>query len=301
MVASSFAPATMVRYKAIWKSFKEFVAGDWDHCFPASPQVLSEYGFWLSDKGLKPSTIATHLVGVGWWHKIRALEDPSRNYLVKRFLIGLAKEGTPPKQATPIRLDGLKGLLRQLPTLTNSFDEKLLRAVFSLAYFASLRVSEYAVTGSSSHALRLEDVGFTKDGGDTCVYLKLMSFKASLRPAKLLVPPEKNSGACPVTALKEYLRVRPRGGKMLFLQKTGGPLRATAVNTRLRACIACQGSSPGDFSSHSFRAGRTTDLVEMGVTDTQIRESGRWKSDAFLQYVRFDVFRLPKGGPREGC
>ena len=31
----------------------------------------------------------------------------------------------------------------------------------------------------------------------------------------------------------------------------------------------------------------------------KIRDSGRWKSDAYLQYVRLDVFKLPRRGPPE--
>ena len=302
----------MTRYKGIWKSFTTFAGVEPDWAFPSTPQLLAQYGVWLADQGYKPATIATHLAGVGWWHKVKGLEDPSRSYLVKRLLIGLAKEGPPPKQATPIRYSQLRSVLEQLPAVANAYDAKLYRAAFLLAYFASLRVCEYADT-KSKHALQLKDVGFVVDGGVTCVSLTLPSYKGSNRrkagnegqnkppppPVKLLVPPNPPS-ACPVAALKEYLKVRPRGGGLLFLRKPGAPLTSAVVNTRLRACIAAMGLPPAEFSSHSFRAGRTTDLVEMNVADTQIRESGRWKSDAFLQYVRFDVFRLPAGGPA-GC
>ena len=53
-----------------------------------------------------------------------------------------------------------------------------------------------------------------------------------------------------------------------------------------------------EYTPHAFRAGRTTDLVEMGLQDSVIRESGRWNSKAYLEYVRFDLFRLPGGAPQ---
>ena len=302
LIAASFAPSTLVRYKGIWKSFKSFADFEPSWSFPASPQLLALYGVWLADhEGLKPSTVGTHLAGIGWWHKIKAYPDPSKHYLVKRLLIGLAKEGPPLRQATPLRLPGVKRVLQQLPEVASGYEVKLYRAAFLLAYYASLRVGEYARAGHSQHTLRLEDVSFVKSEGDTCICLCLMSFKASRRPAKLLVPPDPVSGCCPVKALKEYLRARPTQGRQLFVQLSGAPLTAANVNSRLRLCITTQGLPAREYSSHSFRAGRTTDLVEQGVPDAQIRESGRWRSEAYLQYVRFDVFRLPQGGPRGGC
>ena len=163
LVAASFAPATMTRYKGIWKSFRTFAGVEPDWAFPSLPQMLAQYGVCLLDQGYKPATVATHLAGVGWWHKIKGREDPSRNYLVKRLLIGMAKEGPPPKQATPIRLSRLRDVLEQLPVVANAYDAKLFRAAFLLAYFASLRVSEYADT-ASKHAPLLKDVGFVVDG-----------------------------------------------------------------------------------------------------------------------------------------
>ena len=296
IVAASFAPSTMSRYKKVWRSYKSFAASSPGGSFPASPHQLTLYGLWLSDSGYKPATVATHLAGVGWWHKIKGLPDPSKNYLVKHFLRGLAKKGPPVKQATALRLNNLERVLGHLQSLPSAFESKLFRAAFSLAYYASLRVGEYAATPGASHALQLKDVGFVREGQDTSISLLLPTYKMSQRPAKLLVPQSPPNLTCPVGALKAYLKVRPKGEGQLFLQKSGKPLAAGSINARLKDCSRALGLE-GSYSSHSLKAGRTTDLVEMNVPDAKIRESGRWRSDAYLQYVRFDVFKLPKGGP----
>ena len=218
---------------------------------------------------------------------------------MKHFLRGLAKKGPPVKQATALRLNHLEAVLAHLLSVSSPFEGKLYRAAFSLAYYASLRVGEYAKPSSGkNHALLLSDVGFAVEGRETCISLLLPTYKMSLRPAKLLVPPAPPHLTCPVKALKEYLRVRPKGEGHLFLQKSGKPVTAASINSRLKACTKAL-NLVGTHSSHSFRAGRTTDLVEMDLPDAKIRESGRWKSDAYLQYVRFDVFKLPRGGPLE--
>ena len=58
----------------------------------------------------------------------------------------------------------------------------------------------------------------------------------------------------------------------------------TFLGHPLKAAVSKLGLNPDDFSSHSFRAGRTTDLVEMDCPDATIRVSGRWKSSAILEY-----------------
>ena len=72
------------------------------------------------------------------------------------------------------------------------------------------------------------------------------------------------------------------------------PLTTAWVNSKIASVAAAASLGPGNYSSHSFRAGRTTDLVEQNCDDASLRESGRWRSQAYLQYVRFDVFDLPK-------
>ena len=292
---ASFADSTILRYKAIWSKFRGFAAHDPDWSFPAPPRLLAKYGVWLSQEGYKPATVATHLAGIGWWHRVRDLQDPSASYLVKRMLLGLGKSGPKPKQAFPLRQSAMAGLLAQLRRRHSEYDRSLYSAAFLLAYFASLRVGEYSTPGN--HTLHLKSVGFIRDKGEQCILLTLGTFKASKRPAKALVPPEPEAAGCPVAALKAYLRVRPPGEGPLFLISSGLPMTSKDVNATLKACVAAMGLNPADYSSHSFRAGRTTDYVEMGLEDAVIRESGRWKTDAFLKYIRFDVFRLPQGVP----
>jgi hypothetical protein len=40
------------------------------------------------------------------------------------------------------------------------------------------------------------------------------------------------------------------------------------------------------YEGHSFRIGAATFSAECGFSDTQIRAMGRWRSDAFLKYIR---------------
>ena len=292
-----FADSTIHQYNSILRKFSYFAKEhlrDWN--FPIPATVFASYGLWLSDQGFAPGTINSHLAGLGWWHKIKGFPDPSKEYLILRFKIGLAKSGPPSKQAAPVRFPLLKEIIGALPFFLSDFDVKLYRAAFLLAYFASLRVSEYAVAGNSSHTLNYDNVTFRGEEGGG-LELTLESYKASARPARLLIPQEASRDFCPVEAIRCYKKARPPGKGPFFVRGCGTPLSAFLVNKTLRSSLCVLGLSTDNFSAHSFRAGRTTDLVEMDQSDAVIRQSGRWKSNAFLKYVRFDMFSLPKGAP----
>ena len=148
-MAASFAPTTLLRYKGYWRVFKRFAdvyEPGWK--FPVPPQVIAKFAVWLGLRGFKPNTVATHIVGLGWWHKVRGLEDPSKHYLVKRVLIGMRKGGPPTKQAKPLRYPILRKVVSVLGSARDDYDRKLFRAAFLVAYYASLRIGEFSVSGS---------------------------------------------------------------------------------------------------------------------------------------------------------
>ena len=185
-----------------------------------------------------------------------------------------------------------------LPRLVNSFDAGLFKSVFLLAYHASLRVGEFAKSGTDKHTLDISNVDIVPDSSK--VVLTLSSFKHAKKPAKLVIPAAREVDVCPVQALKNYLSIRPPGAGHCFRRKNGSVITRQLVAKTLKACAKAAGLDYEDFDTHSFRARRTTDLVEAGYSDAIIRESGRWSSDAYLSYVRFDLFNLPGGKRRRG-
>ena len=92
---------------------------------------------------------------MGWWHAINGHADPSKQLLVKKYIDGLKKKSPPSKQADPIRYPMLVKLVQALPKIAQGQELHLLKAVFLIAYHASLRVSEYAST-PAGHSLKLK-------------------------------------------------------------------------------------------------------------------------------------------------
>ena len=54
----------------------------------------------------------------------------------------------------------------------------------------------------------------------------------------------------------------------------------------LRLLVSCVGREPSQYALHSGRIGGATHLVAQGASELQIQRAGRWKSLAFMVYVR---------------
>ena len=299
-VGAAYANGSILRYNQAWAAFKLFCEVrnlPWE--LPAPPQLIALFLADQSLKGRKPTTVRGDLAGVAWAHKIRGHPDPSSHFLLKKQLQGISKAGEPIRQMKPLTWDLLKRVLIAMKDEYSGYMLLLLRAVYLTAYAASLRISEFAKTPGSTHTLLLSNVAFNYEGNREGMILTLDSYKHSARPARLIVPGSQSENSCPVRAVKAFLKVRPKNEGPLFLKEDGKAISRELVATSLKRCVSRCGLDPELFNTHSFRAGRTTDLVDWGTSDAVIRESGRWGSNAFLNYVRFDIFQLPGGGDGE--
>ena len=68
-------------------------------------------------------------------------------------------------------------------------------------------------------------------------------------------------------------------------------LRATAKNIGFRQL----GFSPHEIGSHSLRSGGAMNLHQAHISDSTIKIIGRWRSEAFLIYLQFQVAMFTKG------
>ena len=92
-------------------------------------------------------------------------------------------------------------------------------------------------------------------------------------------------------ALVELLDAHPRlpGGAPLMTRRTASGWK---VITRIEAVVALKrmaasaGKNPAQFALHSGRIGGATKLAAQGMPELQIQRAGRWKSRAFMVYLR---------------
>jgi len=91
---------------------------------------------------------------------------------------------------------------------------------------------------------------------------------------------------CPVSAILNYLVVRRPGEGPLFVFKDGRYLTRQRFVESVRDALCKAGIDQTKYSGHSFRIGAATTAAAKGLEDSLIKTLGRWRSLAYLQYVR---------------
>lgn len=91
---------------------------------------------------------------------------------------------------------------------------------------------------------------------------------------------------CPVSALLAYLALRPSTPGPLFLFQDGSCLSRQRLVTHLREALVAAGVDTAGYSGHSFRIGAASTAARAGLSEPLVKMLGRWKSSAYLTYVR---------------
>ena len=67
----------------------------------------------------------------------------------------------------------------------------------------------------------------------------------------------------------------------------GMPVTPEQVHKTLKLLLCNLGLESTLYGMHSFRIGRTTDLIKFGYSVDEVKLLGRWKSNVIYKYIRF--------------
>ena len=84
---------------------------------------------------------------------------------------------------------------------------------------------------------------------------------------------------------------------LLFFFEDGSTLSRPRLVQSLRQVLSSVGVDDTSYSGHSFRIGAATTAARMGVSDSLIKTLGKWKSSAFMLYIRTPWERLAEVSP----
>ena len=179
-----------------------------------------------------------------------------------------------------ISIKDLKNFSRITAVLFDTYRARLIQTAMVTAFSGFLGVSEYAKT-KAGHTLLREDCRV----GRSQVTIYLRSGKSDNNPVTIKLPAQKEKRVCPVDNLRRYLMIRPQSAaKELFVLSNGAPMGDSDVRNWLKKI--CNSLNKEPVSPHAFRIGGASWASVQGWTDSAIRAHGRWKSDAFLRYIR---------------
>ena len=125
-----------------------------------------------------------------------------------------------------------------------------------------------------------------KQGNVKALQLSLCQYKHSVpgQPFVAYIYPENIR--CPVQLILSYVSLRGHSPGPLFCWPDGKAISRTFFIAQLNAALKFNNLDSSLYKGHSFRIGVASCAATKGFSDSQICLLGRWKSNAFLRYIR---------------
>ncbi|MES9882606.1 MAG: site-specific integrase [Sedimenticola sp.] len=291
-MAAALAPSTLDTYRRAWNSYQKFSETflSIPVVLPLSVSQLSLFVAYLHHDGFATKTISTYLSAIGYVHKLNSFPDPATDFLVKKLVAGAYRLRPSFDVRLPITVPVLNKLNESLSHVTTSlYEQYLFRSMFLLAFSAFARIGEITLhsSGNSCKTMQLADVSIIHNQS---VEVTFRFYKHNIKA----VPHTVSFSHGPTTysavrALETYLAVRGKAPGPLFLHHNKKPVTRGAFDHLLHRALAFCRLDSSRYKGHSFRIGAATVAAQNNLSDAQIRDLGRWSSNAFRRYIRFHV------------
>ncbi len=276
--------STRQLYSLATSRFEEFRAAFPRLTDACNPLTVALYIAFLSHRGLAPSTITTYVSAVNHFQRLKGLPSLTDSYLVQKALQGLRNINPQADVRLPISLPILQQLIDIIPrVVSNTYESSMYRAMFSLAFYAFLRIGELTYVNRGRHTLPFCGVQFFPDK----LIITFTSYKHSRgKPVSITIRALRHAKYCPVYLLSRFCQVRGSQTGYLFTYPDASPVPRSAFVATLSQCLRLLHLDTSYYKGHSFRIGAATYASSLGCSDSQIRVLGRWRSDAFKKYIR---------------
>ncbi|XP_071127862.1 integrase/recombinase xerD homolog [Mytilus edulis] len=297
LVSASLSAATQSSYNRMLSVYSNFCQKYFPgvNVLPSTHVMVAHFISHLFIQNYQPSTIASYISAISFMHKIKFLQDPTDTFFIKKMLKGTKQLRHSVDTRLPITYDILVKLVKALPkVIVGIYNQVLLNAMMSTAYFCFLRIGEIAVKTESEiyRVIQREDIKFERVNGHVSNMTITMKFykHSNLQSKTLSIARRPENYLCPVKAIEEYLRLQNCPHGPLFRFKCGKPVSGFYFNSSLKSLLNFVGLDTNFYKGHSFRIGAATSAAARGVPLALIQSMGRWKSNAFQHYIRLDNF-----------
>ncbi len=293
---------TKKAYDAGVKAFFQFCESENCVSFPASAESVAAFAVHLSDKrGLKGSTIRGYVAAVGFFHTSRGATDPTNNRIVKLVIDRATKLAGPSvgKSAfTAAELSAIADNLNAAGRWSDIRDGALLfltvRGLLRAAEIVALSWKDI-VTKWLPHP---NDVKRKDNQNIRAITVFIRSSKTDqIGEGRTVVIAEdwESPSLCAISWLERWQTMLHTTldikSQWVFPclsndDKWDTPLSPKTVSHRVKGLAKSIGRDYHDIGSHSGRKTGATLMVQAGVELAQLKEHGRWKSDAVHVYYK---------------
>jgi len=323
LALGSVAKSTQKNYLAKWNTWvKERQAqgkGPWLQTVDDPDATLTELLEFMTSRCFvhnnQQSTVRGYLAAINFFHKMFAgRELPLSHCMIVAVGKGIDRAHGMSKKKKQVRLPLTWAMLAEgRQTVVSMADGGYVMWLgLAVSYFLLCRASElWAYANGQVHpefCLTRKCISFFHKGVQvafenraiaTAVQVKFLASKCDQKRAGCTITRtrlvnEKRSGGAQMGAfetLLELLDVYPLLPAEAPLTVRSTPVgwqvftRTEAV-AALRLMVGSSGRDPMQFALHSGRIGGATQLASQGISELQIQRAGRWKSRAFMTYVR---------------
>ena len=262
--------------------------------FPVTEHILCYYASYLADNNLAPQTIKLYLAAVRNLQISLGLPDPREQSslpLLKRVQAGISRLRTLKGVKGRIRLPITAAILRQIKSALEESDlgNKLVWwAICCTAFFGFFRRGELLVDTPATFC-QATDLAWGDIAVDDltnprmlCVHLKKSKIDQFGTGADIILG-RTDKDLCPVAALLNYIVVRGTQLGPFFVDTKSHPCQSPASLQNSGRSSKAWGFPMRNMQATVLAA---TSASLMGMEDSMIQTLGRWRSDAFLRYIR---------------
>lgn len=279
------ASTTNSKYDSHLRSFKKFCG---DNNLPVLPDEYTIISYIETmSLFILPDSVGTYLTGIKsrlkikfpWIHQVFALRS------VKDTLRGARRERSKPKKHTnPIKISHIETIFS---SSSDTYEDLLFLTITTLGFSALHRLAELVQHDTVKHHNQRQIIlRCTFQISDCRRYLTyvLPYHKGDplYKGTNVLIAPRPGNRCCPVRIATLYVRARDSrfGINPFLLLRANGEVPCRSWYTQRLSNIF--GKS---LTGHSLRAGGATALAEAGLSFESIQVAGRWKSQAFQDYI----------------
>lgn len=299
---AALTPSTHKTYKAAEKRYLTFCINFSLSPLPVSENILCYFAACLGQEGLAYSTIRTYLSGIRQIQLAAGYSDPAVDLMprlrqvIKGVRVLAARSGKTPRPRLPITpsiLHKLRAVWLEHPTYNNI----MLWAACTTTFFGFCRSGEITVESESKFDpqvhLCLSDLAVDNTLAPQVISITLKRSKTDqlMKGVKLVLGRTRNV-LCPVSALLIYLAHRGNSPGPLFRWDNHQPLTKTKFVDHVREALVAANIPAHLYTGHSFRIGAATTAASVGIEDSTIQTLGRWRSSAYLLYIRLNPSHL---------
>ena len=216
---------------------------------------------------------------------------PRLHYVLRGIKSEEAKGQTHTKQRLPVTPTLLIKMYSSLRSNPHDFNNIMIWAASLVCFFGFMRSGEITIPSQSAYDptvhLNFADISVDNPTNPAIIQLSIKQSKTDpFRQGVNIYLGVTGNILCPVTALLNYLSIRGNHSGLLFHFSDHSPLTKNKFTSTVRDILTKVGIDSTQYSGHSFRIGAASTAAANGVEDSIIQTLGRWKSSAYLTYVR---------------